>query len=218
MVRRIQDRAPALGIRLHLTRGVPDAKPHARDRDFCGLRASVQNCKPAGGFWFNTALIVGKGQEHLCWPTPHGRPKIGPCQCAFRVRYGYRKCTLGGTQTVIRSVVLAVLLCFAIATGRVSAQGSISNMLDDLGLSKEDYRLLRSAAESLYTSDEPFVGMSTSWKNSKSGSYGTVELTKVEDRCVSIKHLFHIGSRNAEAQHLSRRCRSSDGRWLLAPK
>ena len=117
-----------------------------------------------------------------------------------------------------RLINLAALLFLAVAFP-AAAQGTFSRSLEELGLSKGDYRLLREAAATLYEAEALEVGNTTTWSNRDTGSRGTVEVTAFDGRCVSLTHVFQSGTSRSAHKHDSRRCKAADGRWLLsAPK
>lgn len=112
-------------------------------------------------------------------------------------------------------ILLSALIVSMISSAAL-AQG-LMNTFKEVGLSNEDFERLRSAAESLYTGENPTVGSKAIWKNEETRSHGEVELTDFDGRCATMEHLFRVGSRNEVHRVPARRCKSEDGNWMIAP-
>jgi len=112
----------------------------------------------------------------------------------------------------IISVLLSVFL-----SGPAFGQRFLFN-IDDIGLTNEDYAIIRSEAATLYNADPPTVGAETVWSNPETQSHGVIELTDFDGRCAAFKHLFRVGKTKKVYKFVSRRCKSESGEWLLAPK
>lgn len=117
-----------------------------------------------------------------------------------------------------RTPLAACLLIAALA----SSPGTASATSEDftaLGLSNDDYKIMRAATATLYTdtATPPVVGDETIWINPESGSYGTTEVTGYDGKCVGLKILFQVGGHRENNDYNWRVCRQDDGRWLNAP-
>ena len=112
---------------------------------------------------------------------------------------------------------VAALLVLALGAGAVHAQGFLRNIDRDYGLSPEDISLLREAGGTLYATEPLTLGAETIWMNPETHSHGTVEVVQIEDNCATVEHLFRVGPTKKVHSVLSRRCKSEDGDWKLAP-
>lgn len=112
--------------------------------------------------------------------------------------------------------ILFSALIVSMISSAALAQGLL-NTFKEVGLTNEDFERLRSAAESLYTGENPTVGSKTIWKNEETRSHGEVELKAFDGRCATIEHLFRVGSRNEVHRMPARRCKADDGSWMIAP-
>ena len=115
----------------------------------------------------------------------------------------------------VRSMV-AVLLASTLS-GPAFGQRFLFS-IDDIGLTNEDYEIIRDEAATLYTANSPTVGSETEWSNPETKSHGKIELTEFDGRCAKLKHLFRVGKTKKVYEFVSRRCESESGEWLLAPK
>ena len=113
---------------------------------------------------------------------------------------------------------LSAIVILMVTAGEGRTQGSIGDSLNDIGLTRDDYQLLAQEAASLYMAASPQVGDKGEWANQETKSHGTVTISEVEENCVSLAHLFRVGSTKKVYEFSSRRCRNEDGEWLLAPK
>lgn len=111
------------------------------------------------------------------------------------------------------AIVAALLL---VGTSAQAQFNSALKTIDDVGLTNEDFEMLKSQTATLYENGEPVEGSATAWSNAASESHGTVELTKYDGRCVTLSHLLRVGATKEVHRYVAKRCRADDGRWLIA--
>ena len=117
----------------------------------------------------------------------------------------------------MRLVIIATALSILVVAGPASAQ--MSSFFRNLGLTPEEMELAGGAAESLYTKPGIRSGQTASWKSKTSQASGSVEVVGVTDagRCVAFVHRVRPIPDGREQPMELRRCKSDDGRWILAP-
>ncbi len=95
----------------------------------------------------------------------------------------------------------------------------ISGFFRNLGLTPEEMGLAGSAAESLYAKPGVQPGQTARWKSETSPAEGSVEVVDVSEagRCVAFVHRVRPKPDAREQPMELRRCKSDDGRWILAP-
>jgi surface antigen len=105
----------------------------------------------------------------------------------------------------------------ALTATSVTAQ-PLSRMLANSGLSPEDFDVMGNYAATLYERGTPRAGSKASWKNAESGASGTVTLEKFEGNCASLLHEAQSARDNARpVQIRTRRCKNTDGVWVMTP-
>jgi hypothetical protein len=116
-------------------------------------------------------------------------------------------------RRTIGSLVFGAL----ILSGPANAQ--MSSFFRNLGLTPEEINLAGATAESLYAKTGVKSGQSASWKSETSPATGSVEVLNVTDggRCVAFVHRVRPKPDGREQPMELRRCRSEDGKWILAP-
>ncbi len=113
------------------------------------------------------------------------------------------------------SVVLAAALAFA-AGGAVQAK-SISRIIAEMGLSPADFEVVSATSNGLLNAGTPSVGAERAWVNEDTGSNGTVRIQSVQGNCVVLQHVVQPEGTGNTRDIRTRRCKSADGNWLLAP-
>ncbi|MGI9395209.1 MAG: hypothetical protein ACR2OY_11230 [Boseongicola sp.] len=85
-------------------------------------------------------------------------------------------------------------------------------------LTAQDVKLARNASASLYEGKQPEVADEASWNNEASGAGGTVRIVEANaDRsCIFIRHAYKEGLNLPEKILNVKRCRRSDGIWLVS--
>lgn len=106
-----------------------------------------------------------------------------------------------------------LLACLPLA---VQAQG-LGGLVADTGLKSSDHAMMREAGARLYTVESPAVGATEDWSNEETGARGRVELTGFDGECAELHHVFQVRNR-ATDQFRSRRCRTPEGAWQIAPE
>lgn len=109
---------------------------------------------------------------------------------------------------------IAPLAIAALATlPTLAAAQGLGGLLRDTGLKTEDYDMMRAAAAELYTAESPAIGDETIWKNTETGSFGTVEITALDDTCANVRHLARAGNSRTTVPFEARWCKGADGTW-----
>jgi len=85
-------------------------------------------------------------------------------------------------------------------------------------LSAQDVELARNAAVSLYEGEQPQVADQANWSSTESGAGGTVRIVdkNSDGKCIVLRHTYKEGSNLPEKILNIRRCRTSDGLWLVS--
>lgn len=85
-------------------------------------------------------------------------------------------------------------------------------------LSAQDVELARKAAVSLYEGKHPQVADQANWSSTDSGAGGTVRVVEAnsDGSCIVLRHNYKEGSNLPEKMLNIRRCRKSDGLWLVS--
>jgi hypothetical protein len=117
----------------------------------------------------------------------------------------------------MRHVAIASALLFLIASDPATAQ--MSSFFRNLGLTPNEMDLARAAAESLYEKAGVVPGKSAEWTSETSSAAGSVEVLDVTDggRCVRFVHRVRPEPDARQQPMELRRCRSDEGKWILAP-
>ena len=115
-----------------------------------------------------------------------------------------------------RSLAALMLLGIATATSGVGTGIGTLSTVRSLGLTNEDFRIASAEAAKLYESGNIEVGADSIWQNPETGSYGKVEITAYDGRCVMIEHVFRSGRTTQINRVKVRRCRGEDGVWRIA--
>ena len=110
-----------------------------------------------------------------------------------------------------------LVLGVALLVGPANAQ--VSSFFRNLGLTPVEINLAGTAAEQLYAKPGVRAGQTAKWKSETSPAAGSVEVLHVTDggRCVAFVHRVRPKPDAREQPMELRRCRSDDGRWILAP-
>ena len=84
-------------------------------------------------------------------------------------------------------------------------------------LSAQDVELARKAAVSLYEGKHPQAADQAIWSSTESGAGGTVRVVEAnsDGSCIVLRHTYIEGSNLPEKMLNIRRCRTSDGLWLV---
>lgn len=124
-------------------------------------------------------------------------------------------CEEGGEHHM-KNLFLAVLITFAtVLTCSTSDAKPISKILSESGLSPEDFTIMNDQTATLYTNVTPRKGALIQWKNDATRSYGLAELVSVQENCVYLRHLVHPKGIQTAREIRMRRCKNSDGVWIL---
>ena len=116
----------------------------------------------------------------------------------------------------MKNLLLAGLICLGVGlTCTTSSAKPISKILSESGLSPEDFTIMSEQAATLYTKVTPRKGATTQWKNDATKSYGLTELASVEANCVYLRHLVHPKGVQTAREIRMRRCKTSEGVWIL---
>lgn len=116
----------------------------------------------------------------------------------------------------MKNLLLAVLICVALVlTCSTSDAKPISKILSESGLTPEDFTIMSEQTATLYTNVAPRKGATIQWKNDVSRSYGLAELVSVQANCVYLRHLVHPKGIQTAREIRMRRCKTSDGAWIL---
>ena len=85
-------------------------------------------------------------------------------------------------------------------------------------LSAQDVELARNAAVSLYEGEQPQVADQANWSSTESGAGGTVRVVETDSdgACIVLRHTYKEESNLTEKVLNIRRCRASDGLWLVS--
>jgi len=107
-----------------------------------------------------------------------------------------------------------ICLTVSIPTAALS-QGQFTQWYTNL--SAQDVELARNAATSLYEGEQPQVADQANWSSTESGAGGTVRVveTNSDGSCIVLRHAYKEGSNLSEKMLNIRRCRASDGLWLV---
>ena len=116
----------------------------------------------------------------------------------------------------MRRLLGAVVLATLALTGPAGHAIGFLGLIDRVGLTKEDYRLLGEAAAVLYETGTPEVGAHNLWNNPKSGSVGAIEVLSFDGRCVLLEHIVRTGKTQRVHRAEVQRCRGDDGVWRLS--
>jgi surface antigen len=135
---------------------------------------------------------------------------------------GFGKVAAGISATRIeaamrRNVNLIAALLMAIAAPLSAIATPLSVQLARSGFTPKDLDLMSATAAKLYTPSVKEVGSTLSWSNPDSGARGSVKLAAVQDNCIYLHHFVYAKGRTSPAELRPRMCKSTDGRWLLAP-
>lgn len=111
-----------------------------------------------------------------------------------------------------------VILLFAVAfaTSELAAK-PLSRIIRDIGLTPNDFTMLSAAGESLYATSSPRPGKVVTWSNPESKSHGTAKLAAMRDNCAYLQHFVFPKGVETSREIRTRRCRNSDGKWVLQP-
>ena len=116
----------------------------------------------------------------------------------------------------MKNLLLASLICLAAGLScTTSSAKSLAKIMSDSGLSPEDFTIMGEQAATLYSTGNPSKGATTEWKNDTSQSYGTVELVAMQQNCAVLRHLVHPKGAQKAREIRTRRCKASDGTWVL---
>ena len=116
----------------------------------------------------------------------------------------------------MKNLLLVGLICLAAAlSGSESAAKSMAKIMADSGLSPEDFEIMGQQAATLYTVASPRKGATTQWKNDATRSYGTVILMGMPKNCAVLRHLIYTKGAKKAREFRLRRCKTSDGSWIL---
>lgn len=116
----------------------------------------------------------------------------------------------------MKNLLLAGLICVAAGLSCTSSSAkSLAKIMSDSGLSPEDFTIMTEQAATLYSTGSPRKGATTDWKNDASLSYGTVELVAMQQNCALLRHMVHPKGAQKAREIRTRRCKTSDGKWIL---
>ena len=111
--------------------------------------------------------------------------------------------------------LIVLVATFALGASAAHAQRMLE-LIDDLGITGDDYRTMQEEARQLYTAESPQAGDERDWTNPETGTRGTVELTAFDGTCATIAHSIKSGETHEVHRFTMRRCRNPDGRWLVS--
>ncbi len=116
----------------------------------------------------------------------------------------------------MKNLLLAGLICLAtVLTCTTSGAKPIAKILSESGLSPEDFTIMTEQSATLYSTGTPRKGATTQWQNDDTRSYGIAELVSVQANCVYLRHLVHPKGIQKAREIRMRRCKTSDGTWIL---
>ncbi len=112
------------------------------------------------------------------------------------------------------SALVTVLLL--VSSGIAQAK-PISRIIAEMGLSPADFEVLSATSNALLSSGSPSVGQERAWLNQDTGSKGTIRVHSVQNNCVILQHIVQPEGAEQARDIRTRRCRTADGNWILAP-
>ena len=116
-----------------------------------------------------------------------------------------------------KSLAILAFATITLAGTQGSAVGLMFQM-DRLGITNEDFRIIREESARLYETGPVEVGAETVWMNPETGAHGKIEVTEFDGRCVVLEHVFRSGTSPDVHRLETRRCRGTDNVWRLAPE
>jgi len=118
----------------------------------------------------------------------------------------------------MKTRIATILVAAAIfSAGGVAQAKPISRIIAEMGLSPADFEVVSATSNALLSSGTPQVGQERAWINQSTGSKATVRVQSIQDNCVILQHMVQPNG-GAEARDIrTRRCKTADGKWILAP-
>ncbi|MEX0276657.1 MAG: hypothetical protein AB3N19_04000 [Ruegeria sp.] len=113
-------------------------------------------------------------------------------------------------------ILSALVTVAALTNGGVVGAKPLSRIISELGLTPEDFEVLNATANAMFASGTPSAGQEREWINDNTGSKGTIRVLGVRDNCVDLQHFVRPAGADQTRQARTRRCRDSEGNWLLA--
>lgn len=114
------------------------------------------------------------------------------------------------------SLTIAAVAALGVFASPAPAK-SISRMVRDVGLTPQDWRIMRDAAQSLYVGTTPRQGAEIKWSNVETGASGTSSITEIRGKCVLLRHEVHGTQPRSPRFLVVQRCKTGDGVWVLMP-
>lgn len=112
------------------------------------------------------------------------------------------------------SALVTVLL---LGSSGIAQAKPISRIIAEMGLSPADFEVLSATSNALLSSGSPSVGQERAWLNQDTGSKGTIRVHSVQNNCVILQHVVQPEGAEQARDIRTRRCRTADGNWILAP-
>jgi hypothetical protein len=118
----------------------------------------------------------------------------------------------------MKRIFSAMLLVGVLAAGAAALSAKpLSRIIRDIGLTPDDFAMLRASGESLYTTGSPRPGKVVTWSNPESNSRGTAKLAAMRDNCAFVQHFVFPKGAEKSKEIRTRVCRNAQGKWVLQP-
>lgn len=105
----------------------------------------------------------------------------------------------------------------ALSLSTIAQAKPISRIIAEMGLSPADFEIVSATSNELLAAGTPSVGQQRGWINEDTGSNGNIRVQSVQDNCVVLQHVIQPDGTGNTREIRTRRCRTADGNWLLAP-
>lgn len=114
-------------------------------------------------------------------------------------------------------ISIALVTALILGAGGVVQAKPISRIIAEMGLSPADFEVVNATSNAMLSAGKPTVGQERSWVSEDTGSKGTIRVQSVQGNCVTLKHTIQPEGTGQSREIGTRRCRTADGNWLLAP-
>ncbi|EEE37827.1 hypothetical protein RKLH11_1665 [Rhodobacteraceae bacterium KLH11] len=121
-------------------------------------------------------------------------------------------------EAAMKALVLSTLIAaVSLGAGGAAQAKPLSRIIAEMGLTPADFEVVSATSTALLSSGTPAVGQERAWLNQETGSKGTIRVQSVQDNCVILQHFVQPEGAEAAREIRTRRCKTADGNWILAP-
>ncbi len=114
-------------------------------------------------------------------------------------------------------VCTALAATLFLGTNGFAQAKPLSRIIAEMGLSPADFEVVNATSNALLSSGSPSIGQERAWLNQDTGSKGTIRVQSIQDNCVILQHVVQPEGAEQARDIRTRRCRTADGNWILAP-